>query len=108
MDRSPATESTPAKKGIEILDFWAEWCGPCKLMTPILEEIKKEFKDVTIREIDVDDPQHSELRDEYFVMSVPTYIFLKDGEVAKQIVGAQSKEVFSQHISELLTDTAKA
>ncbi len=101
------TQSETAKKGIEILDFWAEWCGPCKLMAPILEEIKKEHKNVIIREIDVDDPQNSELRDEYFVMSVPTYIFLKDGEVVKQIVGAQSKDVFSQHIQELLSDEGK-
>lgn len=75
---------------IELIDFYADWCGPCQQMNPIIDEIEKEVKDVKVTKIDVD--QNSDIAGKYHVMSIPTYIIKKDGQVVDQLVGAQSKE----------------
>lgn len=76
---------------IELIDFYADWCGPCHQMEPIIEEIQKELGDnVKITKINVDENQ--EEAGKYNVMSIPTYIIKKDGQVADQLIGAQSKE----------------
>lgn len=96
------TEST----GGELLDFWATWCGPCKIMEPILKELEEEFKGkVTIREIDVDAEEHQALVEQYHIMSVPTYIFLKDGEVVEQAIGVQSKDAMVKKLEKTLTES---
>lgn len=78
--------------GAELIDFWAVWCGPCKVMEPILEELETEFKDrVKITKLNVDEEANQEMVQKYNVMSIPTYLFVKDGEVVDQAVGAQSK-----------------
>lgn len=94
--------------GIELLDFWAEWCGPCKIMEPIFDEIEKEYSNkLTIKKINVDESEHQALVDQYHVMSVPTYIFLKDGEVVDQVIGAQPKEIFAHKLDHLLQEDSK-
>ncbi len=99
---SAGTEASTAPKA-ELLDFWAAWCGPCKIMTPVLKELEEEFKGkVTIREIDVDAPENQELVDTYTIMSVPTYIFLKNGEVVDQVIGAQPKDTMAKKLTALL------
>ncbi|PIS06703.1 thioredoxin [Candidatus Berkelbacteria bacterium CG10_big_fil_rev_8_21_14_0_10_43_14] len=76
---------------IELLDFYAEWCGPCHHMEPIIQEIEKELGDsVKINKINVDTDQDT--AGEYNVMSMPTYIIKKDGKVVDQLVGVQSKD----------------
>lgn len=76
---------------IELLDFYADWCGPCHHMEPIIEEIEKELGDaVTITKVNVDSEQDT--AQEYNIMSMPTYIIKKDGKVVDQLVGAQSKD----------------
>ncbi|MEK7581395.1 MAG: thioredoxin [Patescibacteria group bacterium] len=83
---------------IKILDFWAEWCGPCKFMEPIIEELEKEFKGkVTFEKINVDENQ--ELTATHGVMSIPTYIIEKDGKEMERIVGATQKDNFVKAIS---------
>ena len=73
------------------MDFWAEWCGPCKFMEPIMDELEKELAGkVTIEKINVDENQ--ELTAKYGVMSIPTYIIMKDDKEAERIIGATSKE----------------
>ena len=63
-----------------LVDFWATWCGPCKMMTPVLEELAEELKDdLTIAKIDVD--EESELASEYRISSIPTLVLLKNGKV---------------------------
>ncbi len=88
--------------GVELLDFWAEWCGPCKIMKPIFDEIEEEYKDkLSIKQLDVDADENRELVEKYNVMSIPTYVFLKDGEVVDHLVGAQPKEVLTKKIDSL-------
>lgn len=83
---------------IKILDFWAEWCGPCKFMEPILEEIEKELKGkVEIEKINVD--EHQDLTSQHGVMSIPTYIIEKDGKEMERIVGATQKDKFLNTVS---------
>lgn len=76
---------------IKLLDFWAEWCGPCKFMAPIIEEIKKEKAGkLEIEEINVDEKQ--DMAAQYQVMSIPTYVIEKDGKEVDRIIGATAKD----------------
>lgn len=73
-----------------MLDFWAEWCGPCKMIAPILDELAGQYKDrLTVAKINIDDNQKTP--ETYAVRGIPTLILFKDGEVAATRVGAASK-----------------
>ena len=72
-----------------LLDFYADWCGPCRMIAPIVEEIANERDDVIVGKINVD--EQGELAQAYDVMSIPTLIVLKDGKVANQATGARPK-----------------
>ena len=74
-----------------IIDFYADWCGPCKMMSPIIDEIAKDYDgSVKVGKVDVD--KESELANEFGIMSIPTIVIIKNGEVSKTFVGVQSKE----------------
>jgi len=78
---------------LELLDFYADWCGPCKVMEPVLEEAEKSLSgQITIKKIDVDNDNDSAMK--YGVMSIPTYIVLKDGQEIDRMIGAQPKDEF--------------
>ena len=73
-----------------LLDFFATWCGPCKMLMPTIDEIANERADIKVGKVDVD--ENMELAKEYKVFSVPTLLAFKDGKLFKQMVGVQSKE----------------
>ena len=73
-----------------LLDFWATWCGPCRMVAPVLEEIAAQRPDIKVCKIDVD--ENADLAREFHVMSIPTLVVMKNGEVLKATVGFQSKE----------------
>lgn len=75
---------------IELIDFYADWCGPCQAMKPIIDELEKELKDVKFTKINVD--ENSEEAQKYSVMSIPTYVIKKDNEIVDQFSGVKSKE----------------
>ena len=72
-----------------LLDFWASWCGPCRMVGPILEEIARERPDIKVGKINVDEQQ--ELASAFRVMSIPTLVVMKDGKVIRQSAGARPK-----------------
>lgn len=86
-------------KGLVLADFWATWCGPCKMMAPVLEEVDSELKDkLKIVKLDVDENQATASK--YGVMSIPTMFLFKDGEIADKIVGFTPKEALVDRINE--------
>lgn len=84
-----------------VVDFWAPWCGPCRLVSPIIEDLANEYGGkVTILKLNVDEnPQTSE---KFNVMSIPTVMFFKDGKPLSSVVGARSKEEYKRNIDQLL------
>lgn len=80
-----------------LLDVYADWCGPCKAMTPILEEVDEEVNDVTVVKVDAD--QSVELLREWGIQSIPTMILFVDGEEEGRIVGAVSKDKLTEFLS---------
>lgn len=72
-----------------LLDFWASWCGPCRMVSPIVDEIAAERGDIKVGKINVDEQR--ELAGQFGVMSIPTLVAMKDGKVVNQMVGARPK-----------------
>ena len=77
-----------------LIDFWASWCGPCRMVAPIVEELADEFPEVKVCKVDVDENQELALANK--VVSIPTFLLYKDGEVIKKIVGAVPKSELIQ------------
>lgn len=90
------TEVLESKEPV-LVDFWAAWCGPCQMLGPVIEEIADEVTNAKICKLDVDANQ--ELAKEYRVMSIPTLIVFKDGQIAKREVGALPKDQILQMLN---------
>lgn len=81
-----------------IVDFWAQWCGPCRAVGPIMDELSGAFLDkAKIGKVNVD--EQGELAAKYRIMSIPTVMLFKNGEMVEKVIGARSKEEFSQLIT---------
>jgi thioredoxin 1 len=83
-----------------LVDFWAEWCGPCKMIAPILEEIASENDGLKIGKLNVD--ENPEVARQYQVMSIPTLIVFKDGQEARRLIGAKGKGQLLDELSDFL------
>ncbi|MEO7176261.1 MAG: thioredoxin [Saprospiraceae bacterium] len=91
-------ETALDRKGLTVVDFWAEWCGPCRMVGPIIEELATEYDGkVMIGKVNVD--ENPEISMKYGIRSIPTILFIKDGEVVDKQVGATSKKVLNDKIA---------
>ena len=77
-----------------MVDFWADWCGPCRMLGPVIEQLAGQYPDVVVGKVNVDDEQELAIR--YGVMSIPTVIFFKDGQEIDRKVGVMPPEAFTQ------------
>lgn len=99
-DATFATDVLQSDKPV-LVDFWATWCGPCRMVAPVLDEIAGEYKDkIVVAKLDIDANPKS-ARD-YGVMSIPTMILFKDGKPVKEIVGAKPKVALLSDLAEYL------
>lgn len=86
-------------KVLTMIDFWAEWCGPCKMIAPAVEELAEEYSGkAKIGKLNVDENPNTAAK--YSIRGIPTLLFLKDGEVVNQIVGVQSKAAIKKALDE--------
>jgi thioredoxin 1 len=98
-DNNFAAEVLEAAQPV-LVDFWAPWCGPCRIIAPHLEELDNERDDLTVVKMNVD--ENPETAAKYGIMSIPTLILFKNGEVAKQVVGALPKARLQQELEPAL------
>ena len=88
-------------EGVSLVDFWAPWCGPCKMLAPVIDELAKDF-DGKANICKVNSDEQADLASKYGVRSIPTMLFIKDGEVVDQLIGASAKQVIADKINSLI------
>ena len=89
-------------EGLYMIDFWAEWCGPCRMIAPTVDEIADEYKDkgLKVGKLDVDENQQTAVR--FAVRSIPAVLFFKDGELVDQVVGAGPRAMYEDKVKQYL------
>ena len=101
VELTPANFEEVTKEGVCMVDFWAPWCGPCRMIAPVIEELSGDFEGkAKICKVNTDEEQ--DLAVKYGIRSIPTILFMKNGEVVDQMVGASSKQAFADKINSLL------
>jgi thioredoxin 1 len=99
LDQANFQKDVLDQKGVVLVDFYAEWCGPCKITSPIIDELSEEKKDIKFFKVDVD--KNSDIASGYNIFSIPTFIIFKDGKPVNQFAGAQSKDAFVSELSKV-------
>ena len=100
---TPKDLADVTKEGLTLVDFWAEWCGPCKMMNPVLEELEKDYQGkVKFAKVDVD--KFQDLAMEYKIMSIPAMILFKDGVAKEKVVGFHPKKDMANYLDEKLAE----
>ncbi len=88
-------------EGNVVIDFWAAWCGPCRMVAPVIDQLADEFQDkLVVAKVNVDD--EGELATRFRIMSIPTIILFKDGEIAERLIGVRTKDEFKSVIDKYL------
>ena len=100
LDTADFEKEVMAEKGLVLVDFYADWCMPCKMLSPILEELSEEIDDVKIVKVNTD--KNQELASSFGIMSIPTLLFVKDGKVIDALVGMRPKEDLERVIKSYL------
>ncbi|MFC4652168.1 thioredoxin [Lactococcus nasutitermitis] len=96
-----ATFEEETKDGVVLIDFWATWCGPCRMQAPILEQLADEYDESELKIVKMDVDENPATPQNFGIMSIPTLMFKKDGEVVKQIVGVHTKAQLKAILEEI-------
>ena len=96
-----ATFEAETKEGLVLVDFWATWCGPCRMQAPILEKLSQEFSEDELKILKIDVDENPETARAFGIMSIPTLLFKKDGQVVKQVAGVHTADQIKAIVAEL-------
>lgn len=96
-----ANFATETAEGLVLIDFWATWCGPCRMQAPILEQLSEEFDESDLKIVKMDVDENPETARSFGIMSIPTLMFKKDGQLVKQVAGVHTKDQLKKIISEI-------
>ena len=101
IELTSANFDATTKECVSLVDFWAPWCGPCRMIAPVIDELAGDFEGkANICKVNTDEEQ--DLAVKYGIRSIPTIIFMKNGEVVDQLIGATSKQALTDKINSLL------
>lgn len=96
-----ATFEAETKEGLVLVDFWATWCGPCRMQAPIIEKLSQEFSEDELKILKMDVDENPETARAFGIMSIPTLLFKKDGQVVKQVAGVHTVAQIKAIVAEL-------
>lgn len=96
-----ATFEAETKEGLVLVDFWATWCGPCRMQAPILEKLSQELSEDELKILKMDVDENPETARAFGIMSIPTLLFKKDGQVVKQVAGVHTAAQIKVIVAEL-------